>query len=150
MNTRILEDALADLIDRYDKQLGMTVEDLIDGAERLAEEYGAPRLVQAVAIIRKEQYEELKIWGIRGYLELAEEKFIEIVRDMVSARTNEAEGEGIVSMDWDFSLINDVIANRRPYPASLIDKVVGAKEHELPVLLMAGYYLDGDKYIYGL
>lgn len=142
----MLANALADLMERFDNEVAMTIPEVVDEVERIAEKAKSQVLLRAIAKYRVQEREELTKWGIRGDMESVEDEFIETVRSMAGKREaniNESEQKTI---SWNYSLINDVIKHKRPYPAVLIDKVIGAKEHELPVLLQAGYKLDGDNY----
>jgi hypothetical protein len=80
-------------------------------------------------------------------METAEGAFIETVRVMAIKRVLGRHESEQNTIEWNYSLVNDTIKSKGSYPAVLINQVIGAKEHELPMVLHTGYRLYGDNYV---
>ena len=138
---------IAKLLYDYENEPETTFGDLVDGIEDLAIETGDINLSLAISKYRSEERYDREYLGMRGDMETVEADFIEAVRLLSFARTLSEDRKASASRDnRDYTLINSTIEKEEPYPAVLINKVIGAREHELPLLERAGYTLFNDAY----
>lgn len=139
---------IAVLLDSYENEPETTFGDLVDGIEDLAIETGDINLSLAISKYRSEERYDREYLGMRGDMDAVEADFIESMRLLASGILRRADRKASTSRDkWDYTLINSTIEKEEPYPAVLINKVIGAREHELPLLERAGYTLFNDAYL---
>ena len=142
------EKLIADLLYDYENEPETTFGDLVDGIEDLSIETGDLELSLAISKYRIEERYDRKYLGMRGDMDSVEADFIEAVRLLAFGRTFSEDRNASANFDnWDYTLINSTIEKGQPYPAVLIYKVIGAREHELPLLEKAGYTLFNDTYL---
>lgn len=142
------EQLIAELLYDYENEPETTFGDLVDGIEDLAIETGDLDLSLAISKYRIEERYDRKYLGMRGDMDSVEADFIEAVRLLAFGRTFSEDRNASATFDnWDYTLINSTIEKGQPYPAVLIYKVIGAREHELPLLEKAGYTLFNDAYL---
>lgn len=142
-----IDKKISELLGRYEDDITMTFGDLVDAVEDILSEYPDDGLSLIVDRYRREERYDREFLGMRGDMESEEEAFLTALNARVESVPNKEPEEVIASGVWDYTLIRQVIDNKRPYPAVLIEKVVGAKNHELPLLEKAGYTLQGDSYV---
>jgi len=139
---------IAVLLDSYENEPETTFGDLVDGIEDLAIETGDINLFLAISKYRSEERYDREYLGMRGDMDAVEADFIESMRLLASGILRRADRKASTSRDKrDYTLINSTIEKEEPYPAVLINKVIGAREHELPLLERAGYTLFNDAYL---
>jgi hypothetical protein len=139
---------VAKLVDHYENDMEMTFGDLVDGIEELAIETCDPNLSLAINKYWNEERYDREYLGMRGDMETVEADFIEALRLLASGRIRRADRKASASRDkWNYTLVNSTIEKGQPYPAILITRVIGAREHELPLLQIAGYTLVNGSYI---
>lgn len=139
---------IAELLYHYENEPETTFGDLVDGIEDLAIETGDLNLSLAISKYRSEERYDREYLGMRGDMDAVEADFIESMRLLASGILRRADRNASAALDkWDYTLINSTIEKEEPYPAVLINKVIGAREHELPLLESAGYTLFNDAYL---
>ena len=139
---------IAELLYDYENEPETTFGDLVDGIEELAIETGDLNLSLAISKYRSEERYDREYLGMRGDMDAVEADFIESMRLLASGILRRADRNASAALDkWDYTLINSTIEKEEPYPAVLINKVIGAREHELPLLESAGYTLFNDAYL---
>lgn len=71
---------------------------------------------------------------MRGDMDAVETSFLESVRRL-TARISNIDMNGSASAKvWDYTMAKNAIENNEPYPSVFIEKVIGARKHELPLL----------------
>jgi hypothetical protein len=142
------EQLIAELLHDYENEPETTFGDLVDGIEDLAIETGELDLSLAISKYWSEERYDREYLGMRGDMDAVEADFIEAVRLLAFGRTLSEDRNASAALDkWDYTLINSTIEKGEAYPAVLINKVIGAREHELPLLEKAGYTLFNDAYL---
>lgn len=133
---------------RYRTDMNMTLPDVVAQVSPLAEELGDQSISDAVKLYLEEERYDRTHLGMRRDMDAVEEYFLKTVPDPAITPGPEPAEASKMDSGWNYSLVNDAIANRRLYPAVLIaGKLIGARERELPVLEKAGYRLEGNAYI---
>ncbi|MBM3162679.1 MAG: hypothetical protein FJZ79_05060 [Chlorobi bacterium] len=139
---------IAELLYHYENEPETTFGDLVDGIEDLAIETGDLDLSLAISKYRIEERYDREYLGMRGDMDAVEADFIEAVRLLAFGRTLNEDRNASAALDnRDYTLINSTREKGQTYPAVLINKVIGAREHELPLLEKAGYTLFNDAYL---
>jgi hypothetical protein len=103
--------------------------DLVYSIEELAIETGDINLSISLSNYRNEESYDRHFLGMRGDMETVENEFIETIRLLAEKGIPKADQTAPAPNDsWDYTLTENTIENSKPYPAVLIDKVVGARE----------------------
>jgi hypothetical protein len=135
------------LLEQYEIDVEMTFVDLVDRIEELAEDTGDINLSLAVKKYREEERYDLEYLGMRGDMDAVETSFLESIRRQATGISNSDINGSASPKVWDYTMVKNAIENNEPYPAVFIEKVIGVREHELPLLEKTGYRLKGDTYV---
>jgi hypothetical protein len=146
MESHDVDARIAELLVRYEDDVSMTFGDLVEGVEDLLKENIDEDLSRIVGKYREEERYDRECLGMRGDMESVEQAFLAALHIRVGEVSIDNQ-EAIFSGSWDYTLVNEAIENKRPYPAALIEKIIGARTYELPLLERAGYILQGDFYV---
>lgn len=146
MESHDVDARIAELLVRYEDDVSMTFGDLVEGVEELLKEAMGEDLYRIVEKYREEELYDREYLGMRGDMESVEQAFVGALHTRVGEISVDSP-EATFSGSWDYTLVSEAIENKRPYPAVLIEKIIGGKTYELPSLEKAGYILQGDAYV---
>ena len=71
---------------------------------------------------------------MRGDMDAVETSFLESIRRQATGISNSDINGSASPKVWDYTMVKNAIENNEPYPAVFIEKVIGVREHELPLL----------------
>lgn len=142
-----MNEKITELLLQYEEDIAMTFGDLFDAVEEIMADYPDDDLTLVVHKYRMAERYDREFLGMRGDMDSEEEAFLMALHSRVGELPEKNQEPATSSEAWDYTLIKQVIENKRSYPAALIEKFIGAATYELPLLEKAGYTLQGDSYV---